>query len=132
MNFCAIELCKNPKIQRKIQEELDEVVKDGELTYETLNKLKYLDCCIDETLRKYPILPALSRVCTKQYKFADSDLVIEKGTSVFIPVIGLHHDPDIYENPMEFKPERFMDSPTGSSRTGIYYNAFGEGPSMKK
>lgn len=130
MNFCLIELCKNLKIQQKVQEELDNVVNEDELTYENLNDLKYLECCIDETLRKYPIVPMLNRVCTNDFKFSNTNFVIEKGTQVFIPVLGLHRDPKIFENPLEFKPERFLNSPNGNGISkGIFYLPFGDGPS---
>lgn len=47
-----------------------------------------------------------------------------------IPVLGIHRNPDIYENPMEFRPERFLESSTGSTKTtkGCYYLPFGDGP----
>lgn len=45
-----------------------------------------------------------------------------------ISALGFHRDPEIYENPMEFIPERFIDSPTGSSAKGCYYLPFGDGP----
>lgn len=132
MNFCLIELCKNPKLQQKVQHELDTIVKDGEITYENLNQLKYLEYCIDETLRKYPIVPMLNRVCTYDYKFSNTNFEIEKGTQVFIPVLGLHRDPKIFENPLEFRPERFINSPNGSDAEGLFYLPFGDGPSKSK
>jgi cytochrome P450 family 6 len=129
MNFCLIELCKNLEIQQKVQQELDSVLKNDEITYETLNDLKYLEYCIDETLRKYPIVPMLNRVCTNGYKFSGTNFEIEKGTQVFIPVLGLHRDPNIYKNPLEFRPERFLNSPNGSENTnGLFYLPFGDGP----
>lgn len=131
MSFCLFELARNPKIQIQIQEEVDRVFKSGTegITYEMLGDLKYLECCVDETLRKYPIVPVHFRIATKDYKIADSDLVIPQGTSVIIPVLGFHRDPEIYENPMEFKPERFLNSPHGNGKSeGLFYTPFGEGP----
>jgi len=133
MSFCMFELARNKDIQRKVQEEIDRVMKtagsDG-ISYDHLAEMKYLDCCIDETLRKYPILPILFRAATKDYKIPDSDVIVEKDTPVFISLIGMQRNPDIYENPMEFKPERFLDSPTGNPKisAGIVYAPFGEGP----
>lgn len=130
--YCLFELAKNPECQQKVQEEIDRVLKvagaDG-VTYEMLHDLKYLECCIDETLRKYPIAPTLIRECTKDYNISGTDLTIPKGTSIFIPVLGHHRDPEIYENPMKFKPERFENSPTGGGTSnGIFYLPFGDGP----
>jgi cytochrome P450 family 6 len=132
MNFCTFELAKNQDKQKMVHEEIDRVLKSRnlkDLTYEVLSELKYLDCCIDETLRKYPIIPMLNRESTKAHTFAGTNLTIEKGTAISIPVLGLQRDPDIYENPMEFIPERFLDSPTGNGNAkGLFYLPFGDGP----
>ncbi|MGL5405352.1 MAG: cytochrome P450 [Propionibacteriaceae bacterium] len=131
LSFCLYELTKNAEIQRKVQEELDKVFKRSsvdEITYEMLSDLKYLECCVDETLRKYPIVPVLFRTATKDYKVADSDLTIPKDTSIIIPILGFHRDPKIFENPMEFKPERFENSSNGNGNSkGIFYSPFGDG-----
>lgn len=132
MSFCLYELAKNQKVQQKVHEEIDRVLKstgsDG-ITYEMMNELKYLECCIDETLRKYPIVPLLFRKCTEDYKIPETNLTIPKGKSVMIPVLGYHRDPDIYENPMEFRPERFLNSSNGAPDVkGLFYLPFGDGP----
>lgn len=124
-------MAKNPRIQRKIQEEIDGVLSahgNKGFTYETIHELKYLECCIDEALRKYPIVPLLFRVCNEDYRVPDTNLIVPKGTEMMIPVLGIHRNPDIYDNPMEFRPERFLESPTGSTTTkGCYYLPFGDG-----
>lgn len=99
------------------------------ITYDHLSELKYLECCIDETVRKYPNAPILFRVSSKDYQLANSDVVLPKGTSVFIPILGYHRDPEIYENPMEWRPERFSSSPNGEGNSkGLFYLPFGDGP----
>lgn len=133
MQFCLFESCKNVEIQKNIQNEIDRVMKkaglDG-ITYDLLAEMKYLDCCIDETLRKYPIVPVHFREATKDFKVPNSNIVIEKDTPVHIPVLGIHRDPDYYENPLEFIPERFLNSPIGSPKkiSGLIYMPFGDGP----
>lgn len=49
MTFCMYELAKNTTIQQKVYEEIDSVLQkyDGNLNYESLNEMKYLDACID-------------------------------------------------------------------------------------
>lgn len=127
--FCFAELAKNPDIQQKVQKEIDEVLNSRELTYETLNDLKYLECCIDETLRKYPVAPILARTCNEDFEIPGTHLVIEKGKLLMISVLGLHRDPEIYEDPMKFKPERFLNSPNGTNKAnGLFYLPFGDGP----
>ncbi|KAG5684478.1 hypothetical protein PVAND_013710 [Polypedilum vanderplanki] len=131
MNFCLFELTRNPEIQAKVHAELDRVCKSGDasdFTYELMGDLKYLDCCIDEALRKYPIVPILNRECTRDHTFENHNISLEKGTPIFIPLLGIQRDPEIYECPMEFRPERFLDSTNGNGRsTGIFYSPFGTG-----
>lgn len=51
MTFCMYELAKNTVIQQKIYEEINSVLQnyDGNLNYESLGEMKYLDACIDGT-----------------------------------------------------------------------------------
>lgn len=132
MSFCLYELAKNADIQKKVQDEIDKALEsagsDG-LSYDVLGDLKYAECCIDETLRKYPIVPFHFRTASNDYKIADSDLVIPKGSAVMIPALGFQRDPEIYDNPMEFKPERFLNSSNGGGKIkGVFYTPFGDGP----
>ena len=100
-----------------------------EITYDMLHEMKYLECCIDEALRKYPIVPILIRECTKDHTFTGTNWTVEKGTTIFLPIQGLQRDPNIYDNPMEFIPERFLNSATGNGKSkGLYYLPFGDGP----
>jgi cytochrome P450 family 6 len=133
MTFCLFELSRNKDMQRKVQQEIDEVMKkagsDG-ITYDLLNEMKYLECCVNESLRKYPNVPFLFRLNNKDYIIPGTDHVIEEKTTIFIPVLGLHRDPNIYEDPMTFKPERFINCPKGNPKvtSGIVYMPFGDGP----
>lgn len=119
------ELSKNPDQQKKVHEEIDNLLKSGnvnDLTYDILGEMKYLDACIDETLRIYPIVPILNRESNKDYTFSGTNMRIEKNTPIIIPVLGLQRDPEIYENPMEFRPQRFLDSPNGNGNSkGLFY-----------
>ncbi|KAJ6623039.1 Cytochrome P450 6a2 [Pseudolycoriella hygida] len=133
LSFCIFELARNREIQQKVQEEIDNVLAEDDsqvFTYESLHKLKYLECCIDEALRKYPIIPLLFRVCNEEFRVPETNLVVPKGTEVLVPVLGIHRNPELYDNPMEFRPERFLNSSTGTTKVtkGCYYLPFGDGP----
>lgn len=114
----------------KVQAEIDEMYeKETKITYESLKSLKLVDTCIAEAARKFPGAKMLTRECTEDYKISGTDLVISKGTQVYIPIINMHFDKEIFENPNDFNPERFTDSSTGSAKTaGTAYLPFGEGP----
>lgn len=129
MTMCLFELCRNKEVMEKVQEEIDAVIeKYGEISYESLKEMKYVECCMDEALRLHPVVPFHFRTARTDFQFPNTDFVLEKGTSVFIPVMGLQRDPEIYENPMEFRPERFLDSPIGNGIAGAY-TPFGDGQS---
>jgi len=129
MSYCLFEIAKNPDIQRKLHQEIDAVLAkhDGKLTYESINDLKYLECCLDETLRKYPPVPFLFRESVKDYKVPGSHVTIEKGTPILIPVFSLHRDEKYYPDPLKFDPTRFFPE-NRKSFVEMPYLAFGEGP----
>lgn len=69
----------------------------------------------------------LNRICTEEIQLETTDIRIPKGTSVMIPVYGLHRDPDIYPDPDKFDPERFSEENI-KTRHPYAYLPFGEGP----
>lgn len=73
----------------------------------------------------YPPVPVLNRVNSHDYTLPGGE-VIEKGTSVFIPLLGAQRDPAYYSDPDEFIPDRFSDENKNHMK-GAYY-PFGEGP----
>lgn len=80
-----------------------------------------------ETLRKYPILATLDRVVTKDYQLPGEDILLKKGTKVFISLKGIHNDPKYYPDPDKFDPERFSQE-NKVNRHPCAYMPFGEGP----
>nr|XP_008200098.2 PREDICTED: probable cytochrome P450 6a23 [Tribolium castaneum] len=129
MTFALYEMAKHQDIQAKVREEIDTVLKkhDGKITYEAIQEMKYMGQVIDETLRKYPPVPFLTRQCVKDYKIPNEDVTIEKGTTVIIPVLGIHYDKDIYPDPEKFDPERFTEE-NKNARHNYSHIPFGEGP----
>ncbi|XP_039312725.1 probable cytochrome P450 6a14 [Solenopsis invicta] len=126
--FTLYELAQREDIQNKLRKEIDEVLSEhGGLTYDAVNNMIYLSKVIKETLRKYPPLPILNRICTEEIVLPTTDIRIPKGTIITIPVLGLHQDPSIYPNPDTFDPERFNLDEV-AKRHRFAYLAFGEGP----
>lgn len=67
------------------------------------------------------------RTTKHDYQVPNSKYVIEKGTSIAIPVYSIHHDPAYYEEPNVFNPERFKASEC-EKRHSCAYLPFGDGP----
>ena len=70
MCFAAHEIAANPEIQMKLQQEIDKILEEsnGEVSYEAINRLEYLDAVISEALRLYPPVAALERICEKTFE----------------------------------------------------------------
>ncbi|KAH8288738.1 hypothetical protein KR054_008900 [Drosophila jambulina] len=127
ISFTLYELTQNPEALAKAQEDvLHAIEQHGGLTYDALTAMKYLDACVMETTRKYPALPILNRVCTKDYSVPDSDLVIKKGTPIVISLIGLHRDAEHFPDPLSFQPERFLEETKNYNQ--VAFMGFGDGP----
>ena len=108
--FACYQLAKNPQIQERLQEEVEEVSGgdvNKELTYEDLHSMTYLDQIISETLRFHTPIGILQRKALRDYKVPGHDLVIEKETQVWINAMAIHMNPKHYANPTEFDPEHF-------------------------
>lgn len=85
---------------------------------------------LTETLRKYSVIH-LDRKCVKDYKIPDSNVTIEKGTTIIVPTYGLHHDEKFFPDPEKFDPTRFYrENKIGKSMVDMPYLPFGGGLRM--
>jgi len=132
MSFTAHEIAVNPDVQKKLQREIDDALKEsnGEVTYELINRLEYLNAVINETLRLYPPVPFVERVCETTYELPPSlpgerPFVMKKGMTFWIPIFALHRDHRYYDEPDKFRPERFLNNASYN-----LYLPFGAGPRM--
>lgn len=128
-SFTLHQLAHNLDVQQKVQKEIDEVLSEhnNKLSYDAIKNMKYLDWTFREGMRLFPSLGYLARKCTRKYTFPELNLTIDEGVTVAIPLQGMHTDPKYFENPLEFRPERF--SPENSSKITKYiFLPFGEGP----
>lgn len=90
-------MANNPDVQETLYEEITEVLSrhDNELTYEALQEMEYLDNVIYESMRLHPVLPFISKKCTKRYTLPKLEgqteaVAVEPGTVAQISVLSLH------------------------------------------
>ncbi|KPJ14075.1 Cytochrome P450 6B2 [Papilio machaon] len=128
-SYTLHELAHHPDVQRKAQEDIDRVLAkyDNKLCYDAINEMNYLRCAFKEGLRMFPSLGYLMRKCAHKYTFPDMDLTIDEGVTIVIPVQALHNDPQYFEDPEDFRPERFLTDFINPLTKDIYL-PFGEGP----
>ncbi|PVD38389.1 hypothetical protein C0Q70_01003 [Pomacea canaliculata] len=100
---------------------------DGDVTYEGVAKLKYLDCAINETLRMYPAVNIVNRLASETVTI--KGVTIPKGAGVLIPIVNVLNDPEYFPEPDKFIPERFSEENKGS-RNPMAFLSFGYGPRL--
>lgn len=133
LTFLSYELMVDQDIQKRLYEEIVETetsLGGKPLTYDALQKMKYMDMVVSETLRKWPTATLTDRQNKQDYEFDDGagiKFVIEKGNTLWIPILGIHHDPKYYPNPERFDPERFSEENRSRITPGTYL-PFGAGP----
>ncbi|GFY82699.1 cytochrome P450, family 76, subfamily C, polypeptide 6 [Actinidia rufa] len=110
MEWTMAELLRNPKSMRKLKEELDHVIGPNRKVEESdINELPYLQAIVKEAFRLHPAAPLLLPRNTVQ----DTDYMgyfIPKDTQVFVNVWAIGRDQDSWDDPLSFKPERFLGS----------------------
>ncbi|MFS7927517.1 putative cytochrome P450 [Helianthus anomalus] len=127
VEWVMAEILRNPDVKTKIQEELTKVVGMDNIVEEAhLPKLKYLDAVVKETFRIHPPLPLLIQRCPDESCMVDG-YQIPKGSIVYINVWAIQHDPKNWTNPLEFKPERFLNGKWDYSGTNMKFLPFGSG-----
>lgn len=130
MTNCLFELSVNEDIQEKARQSIKAVLaKHGSFTYDAVAEMDYLEQCVEETLRKYPVVSTLTRAPIQDYKIPDTNVVIPKGQTTFIPVHAIHWDENIYPEPEKFNPDRFTPEEK-EKRHQFAYIPFGEGPRL--
>ncbi len=75
---------------------------------EDVQRLPFLSAAIDETLRIDPIVTDVGRVARAPFAL-DEHLTLSPSDIVVVLTEALHHDPAIYPEPAQFRPERFLE-----------------------
>ncbi|XP_015910859.2 cytochrome P450 4c3 [Parasteatoda tepidariorum] len=128
LSFAFYLLGLHPEIQKKAQQEIDDVLGDDvdrPITLDDIKELRYLDHVLKETRRLYPPTPFIARDLEED-TFIDGHL-IPKGTSCGILIYMLHRDPNVFPNPEKFDPDRFQIA-NSTGRHPFAYVPFSAGP----
>lgn len=106
IEWALAEMINQPEILSKATQELDKVVGKSRLVQESdLQNLNYIKSCLKESFRLHPISPFnLPHVSTEDATV--SGYFIPKGSNVLLSRLGVGRNPRVWNQPMEFKPER--------------------------
>ncbi|XP_057481178.1 cytokinin hydroxylase-like [Actinidia eriantha] len=106
LTWTVMLLSSNPKWQDKVRAEVKNVCGDEAPSVDHLPKLTLLNMVINESLRLYPPASVLPRMAFEDIKLGD--LHIPKGLSIWIPVLAIHHNEELWGKDVnEFNPDRF-------------------------
>lgn len=127
VEWAMAELIRNPDVQRKAQEELDNVVGyERVVTEGDFRDLPYLQAVAKEALRLHPPTPLmLPHKATEDVKVGGFD--IPKGSTVHVNAFAIARDPSTWKDPESFRPERFLEEDIDIKGTDFRVIPFGAG-----
>jgi cytochrome P450 len=98
-------LVSNPDVQQKARQEILEKI-PGEVTFESLKELNYIDGLIKEGLRFFPPVPVMNgRIAARDSLIGN--VHIPAGTPIELNIIAMSNDPNIWGDPEVIRPERW-------------------------
>ena len=125
-------LAQNPDAQNRVCAEIKEKIGDrDEITADDCVEMKFLTKVMQETMRLYAIIPMLTRLVTEDVEVNCKDnekrITLIKGTNVLIPMFLINRDPDLWDNPSSFNPDRFDDQELNftSAKNGFFPFGYG-------
>ncbi|MGW2178256.1 cytochrome P450 [Streptomyces sp. NPDC001732] len=110
-----------PEIQQRVRQE---VRSPASAAGKEPQRGTFLECVINEGMRLFPPSPTIPRQAKKDTLIGTAK--VPEGAFVMLNVAAVHRDPDIWERPDEFIPERFMNGVPGKGK----YLPFGAGAHM--
>ncbi|KAG5381692.1 hypothetical protein IGI04_033162 [Brassica rapa subsp. trilocularis] len=107
LEWAMSNLLNHPEVLKKAKTEIDEKIGlDRLIEEQDIVKLPYLQNIMSETLRLYPVAPMLlPHLASEDCMVAGYD--VPRGAILLVNVWAIHRDPDMWEEPEKFKPERF-------------------------
>ncbi|KAL0376841.1 UNVERIFIED_CONTAM: cytochrome [Sesamum calycinum] len=120
-------LIKKPQVLNKVQQEIRSLlVKKGSVVEDDIQKLLYFKAVVKEILRLFPPAPLSVPRLTTKASIVDG-YEIEPDTTVYVNVWAIGRDPDFWDNPNEFLPERFLNSSVDFKGQDFGFLPFGSG-----
>lgn len=111
VEWAMVEMIKNPSIMARAQEEMDRVVgHDRRLEESDIPNLPYLQAVCKEAMRLHPSTP----LSLPHFSFEECEVdgyYVPGNTRLLINIWAIGRDPSAWEDPLEFRPERFLSGP---------------------
>jgi cytochrome P450 len=118
-------ILKTPGVLEKVQKEADDLYSKDTITEMDIRNLSYIQGCLKEAMRLWPIAVAQMRTTNHDMEF--EGYLIPKDELIFIGTSVPHFMDEYFSNPLEFDPERFNEERKEHMKPGVYA-PFGRGP----
>ncbi|XP_047033335.1 cytochrome P450 6B5-like [Helicoverpa zea] len=130
MSYTLFELAKNPEAQKRAADEVDAFLRrhNNKINYDVVNEMPFLEACVYEVLRMYPVLGNLTREVMDQYVLP-TGLQLDKGVRIHVPIYHIHHNSEYFPDPFSFQPERFLPENKDKIKPNTFF-PFGAGPRL--
>jgi cytochrome P450 len=118
-------LAQHPDIERRVHDEIDDVLGDEPPTAGDVRDLDLTERVIQEAMRLYPPVYTIFREPSEDVRLGGYE--VPEGSLVMLPQWGVHRDPRWYDDPETFNPDRWTNDRV-SDRPNYAYFPFGGGP----
>ncbi|KAL2465412.1 Cytochrome [Abeliophyllum distichum] len=126
LEWIMTELLRHLTIMKKLQSEVGEILRDKQdITFDDLERMHYLKAVIKETFRYQPPVPLIPTEAGRDVKIMG--YYIAAGTIVMINALAIGRDPLFWDEPENFKPERFLNSSIDFKGLHFQHIPFGSG-----
>ncbi|KAL2339404.1 hypothetical protein Fmac_007344 [Flemingia macrophylla] len=127
IEWAMTELLRNPNIMSKAKAELESTIGKGNNVEESdIARLPYLQAIVKETFRLHPPVPLLLPR-KAEVELEMHDYTIPKGAQVLVNVWAIGRDPNLWDNPCLFSPEKFLGSEIDFRGRSFELTPFGAG-----
>ncbi|KAG6469879.1 cytochrome P450 71A1-like [Zingiber officinale] len=133
VEWAMAELIRRPELMKRAQEEVRRCVgrSKGKVEESDLHQLHFLKCIVKETMRLHPPAPMLLHRETMHPVTLSDGYQIPPKTTIYMNAWAIGRDPDAWERPEAFDPERFVNMASPSVDSFAHYDfkliPFGEG-----
>ena len=119
--WLVAELLRNPRVMTKVQEEIRRVVGEKAIVdVEDINRMDYFKCVVKENLRLHPPVPLnVPRETSESVEIGGYHVPAK--TRVLVNAWAIHRNPEFWESPEEFIPERFENNSVDFIKSQEYF-----------
>ncbi|GFR44797.1 hypothetical protein Agub_g6132, partial [Astrephomene gubernaculifera] len=121
-------IAAHPAVRQRVEAELQGVLDGRPPSFDDLERLPYLQACAKEVMRLYPAIPVFPREALRE-DVLPSGHAINAGDVVFMSSYALGRNPDLWDQPLTFNPDRFSPEAEAAQHR-FQWLPFGAGPRM--